>query len=227
MAQRLRDAKLLDYRKYYGVRLTARGEEIALRVLRRHRLIELFLVQRLGYAMYEVHDEAESLEHAVSDRFIEALAAIMGQPQLDPHGDPIPSVDGRIQAWELQRLCDLPPAQPATIRGLSSTDAVELDQQKGLGFKLGAQVVIENEIEKDGAAFRACKWRADLHLPRERRHHPRRGQLNAQVPPIGSTCSSRENPESNFRLGRSKSIQHLANRGNQIGRGYWMAPTRC
>ena len=150
MAQRLRDAKLLDYRKYYGVRLTARGEEIALRVLRRHRLIELFLVQRLGYAMYEVHDEAESLEHAVSDRFIEALAAIMGQPQLDPHGDPIPSVDGRIRAWELQRLCDLPPAQPATIRGLSSTDAVELDQQKGLGFKLGAQVVIENEIDKDG-----------------------------------------------------------------------------
>ena len=150
MAQRLRDAKLLDYRKYYGVRLTARGEEIALRVLRRHRLIELFLVQRLGYAMYEVHDEAESLEHAVSDRFIEALAAIMGQPQLDPHGDPIPSVDGRIQTWELQRLCDLPPAQPATIRGLSSTDAIELDQQKGLGFKLGAQVVIENEIDKDG-----------------------------------------------------------------------------
>ncbi len=150
MAQRLRDAKLIDYRKYYGVRLTTRGEEIALRVLRRHRLIELFLVQRLGYAMHEVHDEAERLEHAVSDRFIEALASIMGQPQLDPHGDPIPSVDGQIQTWELQRLCDLPLSQPAIIRGLSSTDASELEQQKKLGFLLGTQVLNESATDREG-----------------------------------------------------------------------------
>lgn len=143
MAQRLRDAGLIDYRRYYGVRLTERGQEIALRVLRRHRLIELFLVQRLGYAMHEVHDEAERLEHAVSDRFIEALADDMGQPALDPHGDPIPAADGRILQADLSPLCDLPPAQPATIRGLSATSASLLAQQNEHGFRLGA--LVENQ----------------------------------------------------------------------------------
>ena len=141
MAQRLQDASLIDYRKYYGVRLTSRGERIALRVLRRHRLIELFLIQHLGYAMHEIHDEAERLEHAVSDRFIESLASILGQPQLDPHGDPIPSADGKILQKELQRLSDLPLAHPATVRGLSSSDPAELALQNQLGFELGARVI--------------------------------------------------------------------------------------
>lgn len=150
MAQRLRDAKLINYRKYYGVRLTNRGEKIALSVLRRHRLIELFLVQQLGYAMHEIHDEAERLEHAVSDRFIEALASILGQPQLDPHGDPIPSVDGRVQPRDLQRLSDLPPAQPATVRGLSSPDPEQLELQQELGFQLGVRVINDSGISEGG-----------------------------------------------------------------------------
>lgn len=150
MAQRLQEASLIDYRKYYGVRLTSRGEKIALRVLRRHRLIELFLVQRLGYAMHEIHDEAERLEHAVSDRFIESLASILGQPLLDPHGDPIPSADGKILLKELQRLSDLPLAHPATVRGLSSSDPAQLALQNQLGFELGARVINDAHHPENG-----------------------------------------------------------------------------
>ena len=150
MAQRLQEASLIDYRKYYGVRLTSRGETIALRVLRRHRIIELFLVQHLGYPMHEIHDEAERLEHAVSERFIESLATILGQPQLDPHGDPIPSADGKVVPNELQRLSDLPLAQPAIVRGLSSTDPAELALQNQLGFELGARVVSAAQHPKKG-----------------------------------------------------------------------------
>lgn len=156
MAQRLQEASLIDYRKYYGVRLTSRGERIALRVLRRHRLIELFLIQHLGYAMHEIHDEAERLEHAVSDRFIDSLASILGQPQLDPHGDPIPSADGKILQKELQRLCDLPLAHPATVRGLSSSDPAELALQNQLGFELGARVISDA-------------------------HHPEKGMIHVEV----------------------------------------------
>ncbi|NJR12717.1 metal-dependent transcriptional regulator [bacterium] len=90
MAQRLEDAKLIDYKKHYGVTLTESGEKIALRVIRRHRLIELYLVRELNYSLEEVHDEAEKLEHAVSDRFITAVASKLQHPEFDPHGRPHP-----------------------------------------------------------------------------------------------------------------------------------------
>ncbi|MBC7813828.1 MAG: metal-dependent transcriptional regulator, partial [Burkholderiales bacterium] len=90
MAQRLVAAGLVDYQKYRGVVLTDAGMEIALKIIRRHRLIELYLVEELGYLLPEVHEEAERLEHAVSERFIEAVATKLGKPAVDPHGDPIP-----------------------------------------------------------------------------------------------------------------------------------------
>src|SRR5690606_677387 len=96
MAQRLVAAELVDYEKYKGVRLTDSGQVLALKIIRRHRMIELYLMRELGYALQEVHAEAENLEHAVSDRFIEAIDSKMGNPDIDPHGDPIPSVDGTI-----------------------------------------------------------------------------------------------------------------------------------
>lgn len=108
MAQRLEEAGLLDYQKYRGVVLTDKGQQAALQIIRRHRLIELYLVERLGYALHEVHDEAENLEHAVSDRFVEAIAARLGHPDLDPHGDPIPAQDGTITHRNLIALTDWP-----------------------------------------------------------------------------------------------------------------------
>jgi DtxR family transcriptional regulator, Mn-dependent transcriptional regulator len=93
----LRGMGLVEYERYRGVSLTERGRGEAMRLLRRHRLIEAFLVEHLGYSWQEVHEEAERLEHAVSDGFTERLAEFLGHPDHDPHGDPIPTVDGTLE----------------------------------------------------------------------------------------------------------------------------------
>lgn len=96
MLRTLSDAGLADYQAYEGVRLTDKGEGLALRVLRRHRLVELFLVKTLGLTWDEVHEEAEHLEHAVSDRLVDRIEEALGYPERDPHGDPIPKADGTL-----------------------------------------------------------------------------------------------------------------------------------
>ncbi|MCL4251224.1 MAG: metal-dependent transcriptional regulator [Anaerolineae bacterium] len=142
MAQRLMTAGLVDYQKYRGVRLTTAGEEIALKILRRHRLIELYLVREMGYALHEVHDEAERLEHAVSDRFIEALSARLDDPQLDPHGDTIPAADGTMAERELLPLSELPERTRATVSRLKATSNDMLQHILDRGFQLGAVVEV-------------------------------------------------------------------------------------
>src|SRR5215208_1063983 len=97
MCVRLQEMGYVEYERYRGVSLTERGREEALRLVRRHRLIETFLLERLGYSWGEVHEEAERLEHAVSDGFTERLAEFLGHPGQDPHGDPIPAADGTMQ----------------------------------------------------------------------------------------------------------------------------------
>lgn len=97
MLGRLQEMGLVEYERYRGASLTERGYAEALRLVRRHRLIETFLVEHLGYSWREVHDEAENLEHAVSDAFTERLAEFLGHPENDPHGDPIPAADGTLQ----------------------------------------------------------------------------------------------------------------------------------
>jgi DtxR family transcriptional regulator, Mn-dependent transcriptional regulator len=94
MFVRLQEMGLVEYERYRGASLTRRGQEEALRLIRRHRLIETFLLEHLGYSWREVHEEAERLEHAVSDGFTERLAEFLGHPDQDPHGDPIPAADG-------------------------------------------------------------------------------------------------------------------------------------
>src|SRR5512141_850021 len=84
---------LVDYHKHHGVRLTQEGQRVSLQILRKHRLLELFMVQILGYTWDEVHEEAERLEHAISFRFVDRLARLLGEPDFDPHGDPIPGPD--------------------------------------------------------------------------------------------------------------------------------------
>src|SRR5438046_2333320 len=96
MVKALADAGLAEYEPYEGVRLTAAGEKLAGLVLRRHRLIELFLVKVLGMSWAEVHEEAERLEHAVSEQVIDRIDAMLGRPAVDPHGDPIPTPEGRL-----------------------------------------------------------------------------------------------------------------------------------
>src|ERR671914_2219628 len=97
MFARLQEMGLVGYERYRGASLTRRGRGEALRLIRRHRLIETFLLEHLGYSWREVHEEAERLEHAVSDGFTERLAEFLGHPDQDPHGDPIPAADGTLE----------------------------------------------------------------------------------------------------------------------------------
>lgn len=106
MLKALHDSGLVDYRPYEGVRLTSQGTALALRVLRRHRLIELFLVQTLHLSWDEVHEEAEHMEHAVSDLLVDRIDDFLGRPELDPHGDPIPRSDGSVAIIEQTPLSD-------------------------------------------------------------------------------------------------------------------------
>jgi DtxR family Mn-dependent transcriptional regulator len=108
--------QLLDYEPYKGVTLTEAGRKIALEVVRHHRLLELYLTQKLGYSWDEVHEEADSLEHYISERLEAKIAEALDQPVTDPHGDPIPALDGTLPEGELILLADLPVGQPAEVR---------------------------------------------------------------------------------------------------------------
>ena len=108
MLKSLSEAGLAQYVPYEGARLTQQGKTLALRVLRRHRLIELFLVQTLDFSWDEVHEEAEHLEHAVSDLLVDRIDTFLNFPTVDPHGDPIPSADGTITVSTGKKLNDLP-----------------------------------------------------------------------------------------------------------------------
>lgn len=150
MAQRLMTGGLIDYQKYKGVTLTDAGQEIALKIVRRHRLIELYLVRELGYPLAEVHEEAENLEHAVSDRFIDALARRLDDPQLDPHGDIIPAADGTMAERQLMPLTELATGQRATVSRLRATSAEMLQHILDRGFALGTEVEVVARDPFDG-----------------------------------------------------------------------------
>src|SRR4029078_7297910 len=110
------------YEPYMGVRLTNAGEKLASLVLRRHRLIELFLVKVLRMSWAEVHDEAEHLEHAVSDRLIDRIDEMLGRPQVDPHGDPIPTAQARMPRLESLDLMSAPVATPLVVTRVIDQD---------------------------------------------------------------------------------------------------------
>ena len=107
MVKSLAESRLVRYEPYAGVRLTRNGQKLALRILRQHRIVELFLVEVLGMDWAEVHEEAERLEHAVSDRVLERIHDYLGRPEFDPHGDPIPGTDGRLARRKLVPLADM------------------------------------------------------------------------------------------------------------------------
>lgn len=123
MLQKLEKQKLVNYTSYQGVRLTKKGTGIALAILRRHRLLELFLKEELGYSWDEVHEEAESLEHHVSDRFVERIAEILGYPEFDPHGDPIPNQKGEFPLRDSTALSLIEPPQRVVICRVPDGDA--------------------------------------------------------------------------------------------------------
>jgi DtxR family Mn-dependent transcriptional regulator len=123
MVRKLVELQLVDHRPYSAIELTDAGRRLALTMVRRHRVLETFLVQELGYAWDEVHDEAELLEHTVSDTFINRMAAKLGNPQRDPHGDPIPSADGTVHVPNAVQLEELDGGHTGRITRISDADA--------------------------------------------------------------------------------------------------------
>src|SRR5881394_266268 len=115
MVKALAESGLAEYEPYSGVRLSAAGERLAGLVLRRHRLVELFLVQVMGMSWADVHDDAEQLEHVVSDRLIDRIDEMLGRPTHDPHGDPIPNTAGEITAKHLDNLLTCPLGTPLKV----------------------------------------------------------------------------------------------------------------
>ncbi len=131
---------LVIYEPYSGVSLTPAGEKAALEVIRHHRLLESFLVQTLGYTWDEVHDEAERLEHVISERLEDRIAAALGNPQTDPHGEPIPDREGKFTAPTTIPLSNLPPGKWGRIQRVSADNPALLRYLDSQGMVPGVQL---------------------------------------------------------------------------------------
>jgi DtxR family Mn-dependent transcriptional regulator len=142
MMKTLSDSGLAIYTPYEGVRLTEAGRTLALRVVRRHRLIELFLVQTLQLTWDEVHEEAENMEHAVSDLLVDRIDTYLGYPVSDPHGDPIPRADGTFTAVAASRMDEWPSNQPFRIARVLDQSPEFLRYLGEVGLTLGAIATI-------------------------------------------------------------------------------------
>jgi len=149
MVKALAESGLVEYEPYSGVALTPAGHKLAALVLRRHRLVELFLVRVMGYGWDEVHDEAEQLEHAVSDRLIARIDEMLGQPAVDPHGDPIPDAQGAVRPQEVQTLLTCPLSTTVTVTRVLDQDKTFLRFIERHDLKPGQSITVE---ARDGAA---------------------------------------------------------------------------
>ena len=158
MVKALSDSGLVEYEPRGGVRLTRSGEQLALHVLRRHRLVELFLVKVLGLDWSVVHDEADMLEHAISDRVLEKIDALLGHPTADPHGDPIPTAKGQLHEPRRMSLSDCPLETPQQIARVLDQDPVFLQFAERSGLVPGAMVTVtKREPAAEAVRIRAGK----------------------------------------------------------------------
>lgn len=143
MVKTLAESGLVDYEPYTGVALTAAGEKLAALVLRRHRLIELFLVQVMGFSWDEVHEDAEQLEHVVSERLIERIDEMLGHPEVDPHGDPIPDPEGAVKPQNAQSLMTCPLNTRVTVTRVVDQDRLFLRFIESHNLKPGESIEVE------------------------------------------------------------------------------------
>ncbi len=147
MVKTLAESGLVNYEPYAGVSLTRAGRRLAALVLRRHRLVELFLVRVMGLRWDEVHDEAELLEHVVSDRLIDRMDEMLGRPEVDPHGDPIPDSEGVVKRQEAQTLLTCPVGTPMTVTRIIDQDKQFLRFVENHDLKPGESVEVESRDE--------------------------------------------------------------------------------
>jgi len=142
---------LVEHQKYGAVELTAAGETLALRMVRRHRLIEAWLVRQYGYGWDEVHDEAEVLEHSLSDRLLDAIDAQLGHPARDPHGDPIPRADGTVERPDAALLADAADGARVVVARISDRDPAVLRHLDAEGIALDDELEL---VERTASGVR-------------------------------------------------------------------------
>lgn len=150
MIKKLADKQLIVYEPYYGVTLTESGRDVALGMIRKHRILELFLVERLGYSWDEVDEEAEVLEHAVSDKLTKRMWEELGRPTQDPHGSPIPDESGAIFEAPSIRLADCEIAKPFRVQRIQNRTPAELRYLFSIGLVKGAQVNVQEKAPFNG-----------------------------------------------------------------------------
>jgi DtxR family Mn-dependent transcriptional regulator len=153
MVQRLKVLKLVQYARATGLALSPAGRKIALEVIRHHRLIELYLTEALGYSWDQVHEEAEKLEHVISEQFEEQIEKVLGYPTRDPHGAPIPGRDGTIELPDTTALVDMKPGEHGTVEHVNDDDSEMLSFLGDMGMYPGTEVEMIGR-EPYGGSFR-------------------------------------------------------------------------
>jgi DtxR family Mn-dependent transcriptional regulator len=167
MLRKLSQKKLITYKKYQGVTMTASGKKAALTVIRKHRLWEMFLVEKLGFGWEEVHPVAEQLEHIHSEKLIEELDKFLGYPKADPHGDPIPDSNGKFPVRKQIPLSELPENETAVIAGVVDKSPVFLRHLEKNGFTVGTTVKVNAIEEFDNSLNVDLKNKKSMHISHE------------------------------------------------------------
>jgi DtxR family Mn-dependent transcriptional regulator len=166
MVKKLAELKLVRHTPYQGVELTKSGEKIALEMVRHHRLLELFLTEALGYSWDEVHAEADVLEHVISEEFEDRIAARLGNPTIDPHGDPIPAKDGTIAVVKERALLVMQPGESAQITHINDANAEMLRYAASVGLTPATRLTLI-EAEPFGGSLRVKIGKAEKAIGRE------------------------------------------------------------
>lgn len=158
MTKTLEREKLVRYKARQGVTLTAKGRKLGMGMLRRHRLVETFLVETLGLDWTEIHNEAEELEHAISERVLDRLDKFLGKPKFDPHGDPIPTKDGEIVQHRVRNLLECRRGVSRTVKLVTDQGAEFLNFARRKGLVPGASIeVISRDLASDAVELRIGK----------------------------------------------------------------------
>lgn len=150
MVARLTAQGLVEHDRYRGQQLTRDGRKVALELVRHHRLLEMFLVQVLGYSWDEVHDEAERLEHVMSERMEQRIFELLGRPELDPHGHAIPSVSGKVRSLSERPLSECKAGERVVVQGVSDADAGRLRELERRGLLPGTKIEVTGVSEYEG-----------------------------------------------------------------------------
>ena len=161
MVTRLTAQGLVEHDRYRGQQLTREGRRVALELVRHHRLLEMFLVQVLGYSWDEVHDEAERLEHVISERMEQRIFELLGRPELDPHGHVIPTLGGKVRPVSRRNLSESKAGERLVVQGVSDEDPVKLRELERRGLVPGAPIAVVGGSEFEGPVEVRLKGRRE------------------------------------------------------------------